>query len=74
MHFWIVLSLTLLLRNTLASISVTILLLFIISDGQEQCVQPLGKFSVDTEQPEQLNNNIFHCVWSSLLEPRLLFP
>ncbi|XP_068892749.1 uncharacterized protein coil isoform X2 [Tenebrio molitor] len=42
--------------------------------GQEQCVQPLGKFSVDTEQPEQLNNNIFHCVWSSLLEPRLLFP
>ncbi|KAJ3661316.1 hypothetical protein Zmor_005715 [Zophobas morio] len=47
---------------------------FNIVYGHEQCLPPKGKFSLDEEEHELNENSHFQCLWSTLLEPRLVYP
>lgn len=47
-------------------------LIIVFSDGQDQCADPQGKFSLEKEPVEESNK--YQYFWPSLLEPRLIYP
>ncbi|EFA12236.1 coilin [Tribolium castaneum] len=46
---------------------------FDITHGQDQCVNPQGKFCLEQEEPEEQSNE-FKCLWQNVIEPRCIYP
>ncbi|XP_044254207.1 coilin-like [Tribolium madens] len=47
--------------------------IFDILYGQNQCLNPKGKFCLEPEEPQEQNNE-FNYFWQNLFEPRIIFP